>query len=77
MLTQPDLPQECNRMSSKRPASPFGGTDGGVTMATSRQRMEDEDGEGAAIHPPPGLLLREGVPQPRPGQPPQHGARRH
>ncbi|XP_053169723.1 transcription factor SOX-5 isoform X7 [Scomber japonicus] len=54
MLTEPELPQECNRMSSKRPASPYGGTDGEVTMATSRQRMEDEDSEGLGrvIHLP-------------------------
>lgn len=43
-----------SRMSSKRPASPYGGTDGEVTMATSRQRMEDDDGEGlgGVIHLP-------------------------
>ncbi|XP_067438619.1 transcription factor SOX-5 isoform X8 [Thunnus thynnus] len=54
MLTEPELPQECNRMSSKRPASPYGGTDGEVTMATSRQRMEDEESEGLGrvIHLP-------------------------
>ncbi|XP_051247812.1 transcription factor SOX-5 isoform X13 [Dicentrarchus labrax] len=54
MLTEPELPQECNRMSSKRPASPYGGTDGEITMATSRQRMEDEDSEGlgGVIHLP-------------------------
>ncbi|XP_075907860.1 transcription factor SOX-5 isoform X3 [Nelusetta ayraudi] len=54
MLTEPELPQECNRMSSKRPASPYGGTDGEITMATSRQRVEDEDGEGlgGVIHLP-------------------------
>ncbi|XP_047430747.1 transcription factor SOX-5 isoform X6 [Mugil cephalus] len=54
MLTEPELPQECNRMSSKRPASPYGGTDGEVTMATSRQRMEDEESEGlgGVIHLP-------------------------
>ncbi|KAM3587637.1 uncharacterized protein V6R79_010724 [Siganus canaliculatus] len=54
MLTEPELPQECNRMSSKRPASPYGGTDGEVTMATSRQRVEDEDSEGlgSVIHLP-------------------------
>nr|XP_046234599.1 transcription factor SOX-5 isoform X8 [Scatophagus argus] len=54
MLTEPELPQECNRMSSKRPASPYGGTDGEVTMATSRQRVEDEDSEGlgGVIHLP-------------------------
>eukprot|EP00064_Thunnus_orientalis_P017621 superscaffoldBa00003797_g17705 len=42
------------RMSSKRPASPYGGTDGEVTMATSRQRMEDEESEGLGrvIHLP-------------------------
>ncbi|XP_056878592.1 transcription factor SOX-5 isoform X5 [Takifugu flavidus] len=42
------------RMSSKRPASPYGGTDGEVTMATSRQRVEDEDSEGlgGVIHLP-------------------------
>ncbi|XP_047192377.1 transcription factor SOX-5 isoform X7 [Scophthalmus maximus] len=41
-------------MSSKRPASPYGGTDGDVTMATSRQRMEDEESEGlgGVIHLP-------------------------
>ncbi|XP_044041961.1 transcription factor SOX-5 isoform X7 [Siniperca chuatsi] len=41
-------------MSSKRPASPYGGTDGEVTMATSRQRMEDEESEGlgGVIHLP-------------------------
>ncbi|KAM8910047.1 transcription factor SOX-5 isoform 10-T10 [Spinachia spinachia] len=41
-------------MSSKRPASPYGGTDGEVTMATSRQRMDDGDSEGlgGVIHLP-------------------------
>lgn len=41
-------------MSSKRPASPYGGTDGEVTMATSRQRVEDEDSEGlgGVVHLP-------------------------
>ncbi|XP_051911315.1 transcription factor SOX-5 isoform X6 [Hippocampus zosterae] len=54
MLTEPELPQECNRMSSKRPASPYGGTDGEVTIATSRQRVEDEESEGlgGVIHLP-------------------------
>ncbi|XP_060885838.1 transcription factor SOX-5 isoform X3 [Labrus mixtus] len=54
MLTEPELPQECNRMSSKRPASPYGGTDGEITMATSRQRVEDEESEGlgGVIHLP-------------------------
>ncbi|XP_040886183.1 transcription factor SOX-5 isoform X10 [Toxotes jaculatrix] len=43
-----------DRMSSKRPASPYGGTDGEVTMATSRQRVEDEESEGlgGVIHLP-------------------------
>nr|XP_061809138.1 transcription factor SOX-5-like isoform X2 [Nerophis lumbriciformis] len=41
-------------MSSKRPASPYGGTDGEVTIATSRQRVEDEESEGlgSVIHLP-------------------------
>uniref|UniRef100_A0A3Q4ATT2 HMG box domain-containing protein n=1 Tax=Mola mola TaxID=94237 RepID=A0A3Q4ATT2_MOLML len=41
-------------MSSKRPASPYGGTDGEVTMATSKQRVVDEDSEGlgGVIHLP-------------------------
>uniref|UniRef100_A0A671YD48 SRY-box transcription factor 5 n=1 Tax=Sparus aurata TaxID=8175 RepID=A0A671YD48_SPAAU len=49
-LASPRLPS----MSSKRPASPYGGTDGEVTMATSRQRVEDEDSEGlgGVIHLP-------------------------
>ncbi|XP_052434631.1 transcription factor SOX-5 isoform X8 [Carassius gibelio] len=42
-----------DRMSSKRPASPYGGTDGEVVMATSRQRLEDEELDGhAVIHLP-------------------------
>ncbi|XP_030626467.1 transcription factor SOX-5 isoform X2 [Chanos chanos] len=53
MLTEPELPQEFNRMSSKRPASPYGGTDGEVVMATSRQRLDDEESDGhAVIHLP-------------------------
>ncbi|XP_072528975.1 transcription factor SOX-5 isoform X5 [Salminus brasiliensis] len=53
MLTEPEIPQEFNRMSSKRPASPYGGTDGEVVMATSRQRLEDEEVDGhAVIHLP-------------------------
>ncbi|XP_051544950.1 transcription factor SOX-5-like isoform X4 [Myxocyprinus asiaticus] len=53
MLTEPELPQEFNRMSSKRPASPYGGTDGEVVMATSRQRLDDEEVDGhAVIHLP-------------------------
>ncbi|XP_045555727.1 transcription factor SOX-5 isoform X12 [Salmo salar] len=54
MLTDPELPQEFNRMSSKRPISPYGGTDGEVAMATSRQRLEEEerdDGQ-AVMHLP-------------------------
>uniref|UniRef100_A0A672NAM8 Transcription factor SOX-5-like n=1 Tax=Sinocyclocheilus grahami TaxID=75366 RepID=A0A672NAM8_SINGR len=41
--TPPDVASE---MSSKRPASPYGGTDGEVVMATSRQRLEDEEVDG-------------------------------
>lgn len=56
-LTHPSNPPThhlSSRMSSKRPASPYGGTDGEVTMATSRQRVEDDDGEGlgGVIHLP-------------------------
>lgn len=52
--THPPTHHLSSRMSSKRPASPYGGTDGEVTMATSRQRVEDEDGEGlgGVIHLP-------------------------
>uniref|UniRef100_A0A6Q2YT21 HMG box domain-containing protein n=1 Tax=Esox lucius TaxID=8010 RepID=A0A6Q2YT21_ESOLU len=32
-----------SRMSSKRPISPYGGTDGEVVMATNRQRLEERD----------------------------------
>uniref|UniRef100_A0A672HHU3 HMG box domain-containing protein n=1 Tax=Salarias fasciatus TaxID=181472 RepID=A0A672HHU3_SALFA len=49
------FPPQCqSKMSSKRPASPYGGTDGEVTMATSRQRVEDEESEGlgGVIHLP-------------------------
>ncbi|XP_066561455.1 transcription factor SOX-5 isoform X5 [Amia ocellicauda] len=53
MLTDPDLPQEFKRMSSKRPVSPYGGTDGEVVMATSRQKLEDEESDGhPVIHLP-------------------------
>ncbi|NP_001402752.1 transcription factor SOX-5 isoform 5 [Rattus norvegicus] len=45
MLTDPDLPQEFERMSSKRPASPYGETDGEVAMVTSRQKVEEEESE--------------------------------
>ncbi|XP_076131541.1 transcription factor SOX-5-like, partial [Alosa pseudoharengus] len=42
-----------DRMSSKRPASPYGGTDGEVAMATSRQRMDDGESDGhPVIHLP-------------------------
>ncbi|XP_060759466.1 transcription factor SOX-5 isoform X8 [Neoarius graeffei] len=53
MLTEPEIPQEFNRMSSKRPASPYGGTDGEIVMATSRQRLDDDEVDGhAVIHLP-------------------------
>ncbi|KAJ8006725.1 hypothetical protein DPEC_G00110190 [Dallia pectoralis] len=52
MLTDPELPQEFNRMSSKRPISPYGGTDGEVVMATSRQRLEERDDGQAVMHLP-------------------------
>uniref|UniRef100_A0A3Q2XDA5 SRY-box transcription factor 5 n=1 Tax=Hippocampus comes TaxID=109280 RepID=A0A3Q2XDA5_HIPCM len=47
-------PEGAPTMSSKRPASPYGGTDGEVTIATSRQRVEDEESEGlgGVIHLP-------------------------
>ncbi|XP_029102403.1 transcription factor SOX-5 isoform X3 [Scleropages formosus] len=40
---------DSSRMSSKRPASPYGGTDGEVVMATSRQRLEDEESDGQPV----------------------------
>ncbi|KAM6986221.1 transcription factor SOX-5 isoform 2-T2 [Aplochiton taeniatus] len=49
MLTEPELPQEFNRMSSKRPASPYGGTDGDVVMTTSRQRLEEEESDSHGV----------------------------
>ncbi|XP_041443419.1 SRY-box 5 S homeolog isoform X3 [Xenopus laevis] len=53
MLTEPELPPDINRMSSKRPASPYGEADGEVAMATSRQKMEDEGSDGLpAFHLP-------------------------
>ncbi|XP_063302743.1 transcription factor SOX-5 isoform X1 [Pelobates fuscus] len=53
MLTDPDLPPEFERMSSKRPASPYGEADGEVAMVTSRQRMEEGESDGlAAFHLP-------------------------
>ncbi|XP_021045780.2 transcription factor SOX-5 isoform X8 [Mus pahari] len=45
MLTDPDLPQEFERMSSKRPASPYGETDGEVAMVTGREKVEEEESE--------------------------------
>uniref|UniRef100_A0A672QBF2 Transcription factor SOX-5-like n=1 Tax=Sinocyclocheilus grahami TaxID=75366 RepID=A0A672QBF2_SINGR len=56
--TQPGL------MSSKRPASPYGGTDGEVVMATSRQRLEDEEVDGhAVIHLPLSTYCRKVSPR--------------
>ncbi|XP_043943624.1 transcription factor SOX-5 isoform X7 [Protopterus annectens] len=47
MLTDPDLSQDFGeRMSSKRPASPYGEADGGVAMVTSRQKVEEEECDG-------------------------------
>ncbi|XP_069867888.1 transcription factor SOX-5 isoform X8 [Dipodomys merriami] len=46
MLTDPDLPQEFERMSSRRPASPYGEADGEVAMVTSRQKVEEEESDG-------------------------------
>ncbi|XP_068134090.1 transcription factor SOX-5 isoform X2 [Hyperolius riggenbachi] len=53
MLTEPDAPPEFERMSSKRPASPYGDVDGEVAMVTSRQKMEEEEnGALPAFHLP-------------------------
>ncbi|XP_060698986.1 transcription factor SOX-5 isoform X5 [Hemiscyllium ocellatum] len=53
MLSAPELPQEFQRMSSKRPASPYGETDGEVAMATNRQKVEEGESDGhSAFHPP-------------------------
>ncbi|KAM4747801.1 transcription factor SOX-5 [Rhinophrynus dorsalis] len=53
MLTDPDLPPEFERMSSKRPASPYGEADGEVAMVTSRQKMEEGESDGlTAFHLP-------------------------
>ncbi|XP_053412161.1 transcription factor SOX-5 isoform X3 [Nycticebus coucang] len=53
MLTDPDLPQEFERMSSKRPASPYGEADGEVAMVTGRQKVEEEESGGLpAFHLP-------------------------
>ncbi|XP_036373579.1 transcription factor SOX-5 isoform X6 [Megalops cyprinoides] len=49
MLTDPELPPEFTRMSSKRPASPYGATDGEVVMVTSRQKLEDEESDGHPV----------------------------
>uniref|UniRef100_A0A673K043 Transcription factor SOX-5-like n=1 Tax=Sinocyclocheilus rhinocerous TaxID=307959 RepID=A0A673K043_9TELE len=52
------------QMSSKRPASPYGGTDGEVVMATSRQRLEDEEVDGhAVIHLPLSTYCRKVSPR--------------
>uniref|UniRef100_A0A5F9CI25 SRY-box transcription factor 5 n=1 Tax=Oryctolagus cuniculus TaxID=9986 RepID=A0A5F9CI25_RABIT len=41
------------RMSSKRPASPYGEADGEVAMVTSRQKVEEEESDGLpAFHLP-------------------------
>uniref|UniRef100_A0A3P8YUD6 HMG box domain-containing protein n=1 Tax=Esox lucius TaxID=8010 RepID=A0A3P8YUD6_ESOLU len=49
----PDLnPIEHLWMSSKRPISPYGGTDGEVVMATNRQRLEERDDGQAVMHLP-------------------------
>ncbi|RXM33946.1 Transcription factor SOX-5 [Acipenser ruthenus] len=37
------------QMSSKRPASPYGGTDGEVVMTTSRQKLEDKESDGLPV----------------------------
>ncbi|XP_016304369.1 LOW QUALITY PROTEIN: transcription factor SOX-5-like [Sinocyclocheilus anshuiensis] len=51
-------------MSSKRPASPYGGTDGEVVMVTSRQRLEDEEVDGhAVIHLPLSTYCRKVSPR--------------
>ncbi|KAL4593705.1 transcription factor SOX-5 isoform X2 [Arapaima gigas] len=44
-----ELSSDISWMSSKRPASPYGGTDGEVVMATSRQRLEDEESDGQPV----------------------------
>uniref|UniRef100_A0AAQ4RT68 SRY-box transcription factor 5 n=1 Tax=Gasterosteus aculeatus aculeatus TaxID=481459 RepID=A0AAQ4RT68_GASAC len=51
--TEANLPR-VRQSSPNRCASPYGGTDGEVTMATSRQRMDDGDSEGlgGVIHLP-------------------------
>lgn len=42
-----------SRMSSKRPASPYGEADGEVAMVTGRQKVEEEESEGLqAFHLP-------------------------
>ncbi|XP_072922180.1 transcription factor SOX-5 isoform X5 [Hemitrygon akajei] len=51
MLSGPGLPQEFKRMSSKRPASPYAETDGEVTNATNRQKIEEGESDGhSAFH---------------------------
>ncbi|XP_055793854.1 transcription factor SOX-5-like [Salvelinus fontinalis] len=76
MLTDPELPQEFNRMSSKRPISPYGGTDGEVVMATSRQRLEEEerdDGQ-AVMHLPLTPYCSKVSPRPLDSPPTLHNA---
>ncbi|KAJ8392331.1 hypothetical protein AAFF_G00076950, partial [Aldrovandia affinis] len=64
MLTDPELPPEFTRMSSKRPASPYGATDGEVAMVTSRQKLEEEESDGhPVIHFP--LSSSSSRPSPR------------
>ncbi|XP_078276128.1 transcription factor SOX-5 isoform X5 [Rhinoraja longicauda] len=46
MLNGPGLPREFKRMSSKRPASPYGETDGEAASATSRQKVEEGESNG-------------------------------
>uniref|UniRef100_A0A6Q2YVC4 HMG box domain-containing protein n=1 Tax=Esox lucius TaxID=8010 RepID=A0A6Q2YVC4_ESOLU len=51
----PSLAEVCKnklQMSSKRPISPYGGTDGEVVMATNRQRLEERDDGQAVMHLP-------------------------
>ncbi|XP_055508805.1 transcription factor SOX-5 isoform X4 [Leucoraja erinacea] len=51
MLSGPALPHEFKRMSSKRPASPYGETDGEVANATSRQKVDEGESDGhSAFH---------------------------
>ncbi|XP_055793853.1 transcription factor SOX-5 isoform X8 [Salvelinus fontinalis] len=63
-------------MSSKRPISPYGGTDGEVVMATSRQRLEEEerdDGQ-AVMHLPLTPYCSKVSPRPLDSPPTLHNA---